>query len=54
MNNVKQNTVASLGIVAFLVPTALLGFIGLVPGLILNEFGALIIIANALRLLRAK
>ncbi len=54
MNNVRQNTVASLGIVAFLIPTALLGFIGLVPGLILNEFGALIIIANALRLLRAK
>lgn len=52
MNNVRQNIIASLAIVAFLVPAALTGWIGLVPGLLLNEVSALIVIANALRLLR--
>lgn len=51
VNNIKQNIFASLAIVAVLVPTALAGWIGLVPGLLLNEVGALIVILNALRLL---
>ncbi len=54
VNNIKQNIVASLAIVAILVPTALVGWIGLVPGLLLNEISALIVILNALRLLNHK
>lgn len=52
ISNVRQNTAASLAIVAFLIPTALIGWLGLLPGLLLNEVSALIVIANALRLLR--
>lgn len=52
ISNVRQNTAASLAIVAFLIPTALVGWLGLLPGLLLNEVSALIVIANALRLLR--
>jgi Cd2+/Zn2+-exporting ATPase len=52
VNNIKQNIVASLLIVAFLVPAALMGWIGLVDGLLLNESAALVVIANGLRLLR--
>lgn len=49
---IRQNIVASLAIVAFLIPAALSGLISLVPGLLLNEIGALIVIVNGLRLLR--
>ena len=52
MNNIRQNIVVSLLIIAFLVPIALCGWIGLVPGLLINEVGGLIVIANGLRLLR--
>jgi len=52
INNIRQNTFASIAIVAFLVPAALIGWISLVPGLLLNEVSGLIVIANALRLLR--
>lgn len=52
INNILQNIAASLAIVAFLIPSALLGWINLVTGLLLNEVSALIVIANALRLLR--
>ncbi len=52
INIIKENIVASLAIVAFLIPAALSGLISLVPGLLLNEVGALIVIANGLRLLR--
>lgn len=52
INNIRQNTTASLAIVAFLVPAALIGWIGLVPGILINEVSALIVIVNALRLLR--
>ncbi|MCL5985778.1 MAG: cation-translocating P-type ATPase [Actinobacteria bacterium] len=52
ISNIRQNIVASLAIVAFLVPAALTGLIGLVPGLLLNEVSALIVIVNALRLLK--
>jgi Cd2+/Zn2+-exporting ATPase len=50
--NIRQNIVAALLIVAFLVPAALTGLIDLVPGLLINESGMLIVIANGLRLLR--
>lgn len=52
VNNIQQNFAASLLIVAFLVPAALFGWVGLVDGLLINEGAALIVIANALRLLR--
>ncbi|OPY67608.1 MAG: putative cadmium-transporting ATPase [Syntrophorhabdaceae bacterium PtaU1.Bin034] len=52
INNIRQNTFTSMAIVAFLVPAALIGWIGLVPGLLLNEVSGLIVIVNALRLLR--
>jgi Cd2+/Zn2+-exporting ATPase len=52
VSNIRWNTAASLAIVVFLIPTALVGWLGLLPGLLLNEVSALIVIANALRLLR--
>ena len=52
INNIKQNILASLVLVAFLVPAALAGWLNLVPGLLINEISALIVIANGLRLLR--
>lgn len=52
IRNIQQNIIISLLIIAFLVPIALLGWIGLVPGLLINEIGGLIVIANGLRLLR--
>ncbi len=48
----KENLVISLTIIAFLVPLALMGWIGLVPGLLINEVGGLLVIINALRLLK--
>ncbi len=52
IGNIRQNVIVSLAIITFLVPLALIGWIGLVPGLILNEASGLIVIVNALRLLR--
>lgn len=52
VNNVKQNITISLIINILLVPVALIGWIGLVPGLLINEVGGLLVIINALRLLR--
>lgn len=52
IKNIRQNIIASLAIVAFLVPAALFGWVGLLSGLILNEGSALIVIANGLRLLK--
>lgn len=52
VSNMRQNIAASLVIVAFLIPAALIGWLNLVPGLLLNEVSALIVIVNALRLLR--
>ena len=52
ISNIRQNIVVSLLVIAFLVPVALCGWIGLVPGLLINEIGGLIVIVNGLRLLR--
>lgn len=52
VRNIKQNIAASLAIVGFLVPAALAGLVGLVPGILLNEVSALFVILNGLRLLR--
>ncbi len=52
VRNIRQNIIVSLLIIAFLVPAAVCGWIGLVPGLLINEIGGLIVIINGLRLLR--
>jgi Cd2+/Zn2+-exporting ATPase len=53
MGNIRQNVAASLAIVALVVSLALLGKIDLVPGLLVNEGSALLVMANGLRLLRS-
>lgn len=52
ISNIRQNIVVSLLVIAFLVPVAVCGWIDLVPGLLINEIGGLIVITNGLRLLR--
>jgi len=52
ISNIRQNIIVSLLIIVFLVPIAVSGWISLVPGLLINEIGGLIVIANGLRLLR--
>ena len=49
---IRQNIVMSLAVIVVLVGLALAGVLSLVPGLVLNEAAALLIICNALRLLR--
>ena len=52
ISNIRQNIIVSLLIIVFLVPIAVSGWISLVPGLLINEIGGLIVIVNGLRLLR--
>lgn len=52
VSTIRQNIAVSLVNVAFMVVAALLGYLGLVSGLLLNEGSALFVIANALRLLK--
>ena len=54
VQNIRQNIILSLMVIAFLVPAALAGWIGMVPGLLINEAGGLAVIVNGLRLLRNK
>jgi Cd2+/Zn2+-exporting ATPase len=49
---IRQNVVVSLLIVALVVSLALTGKINLVPGLLINEGSALIVMLNGLRLLK--
>ena len=49
---IKQNIAFSLILVAFLVLTALFGWMPLTTGLIINEASALVIIVNGVRLLK--
>lgn len=51
VNNIRQNIALSLAVIIFLVPMALIGGIGLVPGILINEIGGLLVIVNGLRLL---
>ena len=51
INTIKQNIVVSLVNVAFMIIAAMLGYLGLVTGLLLNEASAVFVIFNALRLL---
>ena len=52
VTTIRQNIVVSLINVTFMVVMALLGYLALVTGLLLNEASALFVIANALRLLK--
>jgi len=52
VKNIRQNIILSLAVIAFLVPAALAGWIGMVPGLLINEAGGLAVIVNGLRLLK--
>ncbi|MCK9228189.1 MAG: heavy metal translocating P-type ATPase [Syntrophorhabdaceae bacterium] len=52
VKTIRQNIVVSLVNVAFMVVMALMGYLGLVTGLLLNEASALFVIINALRLLK--
>ena len=54
VKNIRQNIIISLTVIAFLVPAALAGWVGMVPGLLINELGGLAVIANGLRLLKYK
>lgn len=53
MAPIKQSVVASLAIVTLVVTLALVGKIGLMPELLVNERSALIVMVNSLRLLRS-
>jgi Cd2+/Zn2+-exporting ATPase len=52
VRTIRQNIIITLAVIAFLVPAALAGWIGMVPGLLINEAGGLAVIINGLRLLR--
>jgi len=52
MTIIKQNVAISVATVTLVVTLALIGKISLVPGLLINEVGALVVMLNGLRLLR--
>jgi len=52
VRTIRQNIVISLVNVAFMVSMALIGLLGLVSGLLLNEASALVVIFNAVWLLK--
>lgn len=49
---IKQNLIISLGMVAVLVPLTLLGTIAIGPAVVFHEGSTLLVVLNALRLLR--
>jgi Cd2+/Zn2+-exporting ATPase len=48
---IRQNLYLSLGMVAFLIPATLLGFVGIGVAVVFHEGSTIIVVANALRLL---
>src|SRR5665647_2347095 len=54
VRNIRQNIAVSLINIAFMVFVALIGILGLVTGLLLNEASAILVLLNALRLLKWK
>ena len=48
---IRQNLYLSLGMVAFLIPATLFGFVGIGPAVVFHEGSTLVVVANALRLL---
>ncbi len=53
MRTVRQNLAIALAVMAVLVPLAALGRAGIGPAIVLHEGSTLLVVANALRLLRA-
>lgn len=53
-NIIRQNLFISLGIVLFLIPSAIIGFTGIGPTVAIHEGSTLIVVFNALRLLAYK
>lgn len=53
-NIIKQNLIISLGMVAILVPLTLVGSIAIGPAVVFHEGSTLIVVLNALRLLKYK
>ena len=51
---IRQNLFISLGIVLFLIPSAIIGFTGIGPTVAIHEGSTLIVVINALRLLAYK
>ena len=51
---IVQNLAISVGVIALLVPSALLGLAGIGVAVVLHESSTLIVVLNALRLLRFK
>lgn len=49
---IKQNLIISLGVIALLAPATLLGFANIAIAVIFHEGSTLVVVANALRLLR--
>ena len=49
--NIRQNLIVSLGIVAFLIPATIFGWLGIGPAVVLHEGSTLLVVGNALRLL---
>jgi len=49
---IRQNLWISLGVITLLVPATLLGFAGIGPAVIFHEGSTLVVVVNALRLLR--
>jgi Cd2+/Zn2+-exporting ATPase len=49
---IQQNLVISLGVIGLLLPTALLGIAGIGIAIVFHEGSTLVVVANALRLLR--
>jgi Cd2+/Zn2+-exporting ATPase len=49
---IRQNVLIALGVIAFLVPSALFGWASIGPAIVFHEGSTLIVVANALRLLR--
>ena len=52
VSNIRQNIILSLLVIALLVPAALFGEISLLTGLVINEGAAILVILNALRLIK--
>jgi Cd2+/Zn2+-exporting ATPase len=48
---IRQNLFLSLGMVAFLIPATIVGFVGIGPAVVFHEGSTLVVVANALRLL---
>lgn len=51
---IKQNLIISLGMVAVLVPLTIMGSIAIGPAVVFHEGSTLLVVLNALRLLRYK